>query len=498
MGLRGGSKGKKLGNDAFFCRSARYYFWIPMAILFSGFIYVMNELRTNGPCKINSYSSVMRYGQPENVWTGDLRTLDVAWNGLCFGSPPEKLRVAVFSKKWPVGGAPGGMERHALTLHTALARRGHEIHVYTVPADGSISGKKDMVQGGLHVHFVQNNLGRLNCSAAWENLARVGHVDVVHSESVALPHYRAKEVPNLAATWHGIGYEALHSELIQDLLRKPGESRSAEIEHSMGERLPRLLDEIRFFPSYKHHVPISDYAGEVLRNIYQIPSENVHIILNGVDEHKFRPDPALGAAFRAEFGVPSNATLVMGVAGRLVKDKGHPVLFQAFSEIRKAYKGVYLVIAGAGPWEERYKEFAPNAVVVGAMNPARLAAFYNALDVFLNPTLRPQGLDLTLLEAMQCGKPLLASRFPSITRSVIVSPDFGYTFHPNVGSLIKEIQAVIGDGPHELRRKGRSCRVYAARMFTASKMASAYERLFLCLKNESYCQYPLSFDCPDS
>lgn len=475
--------------------------WMAAVLVASGFLYVGMEFRTkDATCTNSAESSLMRPGIDrfeKDSWSGDLRTLEVAWNRLCFGpaTTSEKLRLAVFSKKWPVGGVPGGMERHALTLYKALAARGHEIHVYTATGNGI--APEDLIEGGLRVHFVQNEAGKLEWSRAWRLLESSGiPFDAVHSESVALPHWKAKEVPNLAVTWHGIAYEALHSELLQDLIRKPGELRSQETNRSMAERIPRLLDEIRFFPSYRQHVPISDYAGDVLLNIYQIPTENVHIILNGIDEQNFTPNRALGTEFRRKIGVPANATMVMGVAGRLVRDKGHPILFEAFSQIKEENPGVFLLVAGSGPWEERYRELAPNVKVLGAMAPSDLAGFYNALDIFLNPTLRPQGLDLTLMEAMLCGKPLLASRFPSITRSVIVSHDYGYTFAPNVASLIANLRSVIGDGAQELQRKGRLCRGYAARMFTATKMASAYERLFLCMKSESYCRYPLPTDCP--
>lgn len=472
---------------------------IAAALVASGFGYVVMEFRTKDWAYNSAEFGLASPANGEfdkNSWSGDLRTLEVAWNRLCFGRPvaSEKLRLAVFSKKWPAGGVPGGMERHAFTLYRALAARGHEIHVYTATGNG-VKGE-DVVEGELRVHFVQNEAGRLDWSRAWKLLESSGiQFDAVHSESVALPHWKAKDVPNLAVTWHGIAYEALHSELLQDLIRKPGEIRTPETEKSMAERIPRLLDEIRFFPRYRQHVPISDYAGDVLLNIYQIPTENVHIILNGIDEQNFRPNAALGAEFRLKIGVPPNATMVMGVAGRLVRDKGHPILFEAFSQIRKENPGVYLLVAGAGPWEDRYRELAPNVKALGSMDPSDLAAFYNALDIFLNPTLRPQGLDLTLMEAMHCGKPLLASRFPSITRSVIVSHDYGYTFAPNVASLVSTLRSAISDGSRELQRKGRLCRDYAARMFAATKMASAYERLFLCMKNEAYCRYPLPTDC---
>ncbi|KAJ7554226.1 hypothetical protein O6H91_06G132000 [Diphasiastrum complanatum] len=445
-------------------------------------------------------SSKQERGQNEHrkPWSGDLRELETSWNRLCFGPPPEKLTMALFVKKWPVGGVPGGLERHALTLHTVLANRGHEVHVYTIPADGS--PPKDVDDGGLHVHFLPpNSGGSFDYNVAWEKFLdrnKTLPFDVVHSESVALPHWRARDVPNLAASWHGIAYEIIHSTVVQDLIRKPGEARSDDLQKSLSEHLFRLADEVKFFHSYKHHVATSDYVGDVLRTIYEIPLENVHIIVNGVDETRFRPDPIKGAAFREKYGIPPNAKLVMGAAGRLVRDKGHPILFEAFSEILLKHTGIYLLVAGDGPWGDKYRELEPFAKMLGPMTPLELAEFYNAIDIFVNPTLRAQGLDHTLLEAMQCGKPLLATHFSSITRSVIVSKDVGYTFSPNVGSLVRTMENVIKDGNKVLKQKGEKCLDYASLMFTASKMGTAYERLFLCMKNERYCHYPQPTDCP--
>ncbi|URD96808.1 Glycosyl transferases group 1 [Musa troglodytarum] len=130
---------------------------------------------------------------------------------------------------------------------------------------------------------------------------------------------------------------------------------------SLAESIYKVLSEIRFFRSYAHHVAISDSTGEMLRDVYQIPSGRVHVILNGVDEDKFAPDTRVGDAFRAEIGVPGGAALVMGVAGRLVKDKGHPLLFEAFSKLVSRHPNVYLVVAGSGPWAQRYADLGPTS-----------------------------------------------------------------------------------------------------------------------------------------
>ncbi|PIA59729.1 hypothetical protein AQUCO_00400554v1 [Aquilegia coerulea] len=440
------------------------------------------------------------------TWSGDLRSAEFAWNRLPFSNdnpPPVSLKIAVFSRKWPIGSTPGGMERHALTLYTALARRGHQVHVYTSPPDDQVGTNTvtDDIPGSPvtspQIHYHEGEPGRWKYNLAWslfndENQREP--FDVVHSESVALPHWLAREVPNLAVSWHGIALEALQSNIYQDLARLPGEPMLPSFNAGLQGVVPKILNEIRFFKSYAHHIAISDSCGEMLRDVYQIPSKRVHVILNGVDQDDFVHDIDLGNAFKAKFGVPKNATLVLGVAGRLVKDKGHPLLHEAFSKLLKKHSGVYLVVAGSGPWQQRYKDLGTQVIVLGSMRPGELKGFYNSIDIFVNPTLRPQGLDLTLMEAMMSGKPVLASRFPSIKGSIVVNDEFGFMFSPNVESLLEALETVVEEGSEKLARRGKACSVYAASMFTAHKMALAYERLFLCIQNVTFCQYPLPID----
>ncbi|RWR89246.1 putative glycosyltransferase [Cinnamomum micranthum f. kanehirae] len=441
-------------------------------------------------------------------WPGDLLTTQFAWNHLSFmdkEAPPASLKIAVFSRKWPDSAAPGGMERHALTLHTALAHRGHRVHVFTSPPQQDpvttitttpegLTAPTGTASGYPQLHFHDGPPGRWRHNDAWaqfEEENRREPFDVVHSESVALPHWLARNVSNLAVSWHGIALESLQSSIYQDLARRPNEPMSPSFKESMSGVVIKILNEIRFFHSYAHHVAISDSSGEMLRDVYQIPSGRVHVILNGVDEEEFAPDVKLGKEFRAQHGVPQNASLVMGVSGRLVKDKGHPLLHEAFSKLMVKYPHVYLIVAGAGPWKQRYKDLGSRVIALGAISPAQLRSFYTSLDIFVNPTLRPQGLDLTLMEAMQCGKPILATRFPSIKGSIVVDDEFGHMFAPNIESLLESLEVVVKEGPERLAMRGKACREYASSMFTARKMALAYERLFLCIRNETFCKYPL-------
>lgn len=427
-------------------------------------------------------------------WAGDLREAEFSWNHLRFDDsrpPPEILKIAVFSRKWPVGSAPGGMERHALTLHSYLAARGHNVHVFT-SAPPVKTTTVDMTSSAVTVHYINAAPDHWKPEMAWllfKAEDSIASFDAVHSESVALPHRLAAELSNLAVSWHGIALEVFQSSIFQELTRPSDEEISPEFVKPFTERPMKILDEIRFFHSYSHHVAISDSSGEILRDVYQIPHRRVHVILNGVDDAQFTPDPALGRSFRSSIGVSEDASLVLGVAGRLVKDKGHPLLHEAFSRITGNHPDVYLVVAGSGPWAKRYADLGPRVASLGALPPSSLKAFYNGIDVFLNPTLRPQGLDLTLMEAMQCGIPVVATRFPSIKGSVLVDDEFGHMFAPNVDSLVSVLEKVAKEGRQRLSERGRKGRVYAKQMFAAGKMALAYERMFLCIKSERYCQY---------
>lgn len=437
----------------------------------------------------------------EAAWTGDLREAVFAWNRLKLADDERSLvtlKIAVFSRKWPTSTTPGGMERHAHTLHTAMARRGHEVHIFTSPIDESEStttrqaSQESQVTSPI-VHWHEGEPDKWRYNKAWEQFQEENQsrpFDVIHSESVALPHWLARKVPNLVVSWHGIALESMQSSIYQDLARKPNEPISPVFNQSLQGVIPKVLNEIRFFKNYAHHVAISDSCGEMLRDVYQLPNKRVHVIVNGVNQEDFVQESGLGHEFRSRIGVPSNASLVLGVAGRLVKDKGHPLLYEAFSKLRLTHPNVYLIVAGSGPWQQRYKELGPQVIVLGSMNPTELRGFYNAIDIFVNPTLRPQGLDLTLMEAMMSGKPVMASRFPSIKGTIVVDDEFGFMFSPNAESLYESLEKVVDEGAGRLSERGKACKEYATSMFTAKKMALAYERLFLCIKNQTFCMYP--------
>ena len=110
-----------------------------------------------------------------------------------------------------------------------------------------------------------------------------------------------------------------------------------------------MIEEVKFFRDYAHHAATSDHVGNVLKRIYVIPEEQVHIIGNGVDE-EYMPDSSWGEDFRRKVGALKNETLVIGMAGRLVKDKGHLLMFEALKQVFMESESFREIVAGAVVW----------------------------------------------------------------------------------------------------------------------------------------------------
>ncbi|CAK7331394.1 unnamed protein product [Dovyalis caffra] len=479
--------------------SFRCFCFIIVLLSAFSFLSFLFWCQCSSSCYYSSQIILQKENQPIN-----LLSFPLAWNRLSFPSkPPSKyLKIALFVKKWPHRSHAGGLERHALTLHLALAKRGHELHIFTASLSNSSFPRYPM--SNLYFHLSKPTAaGYLDQALVWKQFQTQNSTgkafDIVHTESVGLLHTRSRNLTNLSVTWHGIAYETIHSDIIQELLRNPDEQQA----YALTERITKVVEEVKFFPNYAHHVATSDHAGDILRRIYMIPEERVHVILNGVDEEIFKPDPAKGKSFKQKFGVVESRSLVLGMAGRLVKDKGHPLMFEALKQMLVENgtfrENTIVLIAGDGPWGARYRDLGANTLILGPLEQAQLASFYNAIDIFVNPTLRAQGLDHTLLEAMLSGKPVMSTRVASITGSVIVSTEVGYTFSPMVVSLKNALYRVWEDGRRGLEKKGQAARQRGLQLFTATKMAAAYERLFLCISNdnrktEDYCQYQSPFN----
>jgi glycosyltransferase involved in cell wall biosynthesis len=146
-----------------------------------------------------------------------------------------------------------------------------------------------------------------------------------------------------------------------------------------------------------------------------------------------------------------------------------------------------LLIVGDGPClGNLMRHWQVRAVPVGSRRHDDMPWFYNAMDVFINPTARHQGFDLTTLEAMLCGTPVLVSDI-NTAREVLTA---GATFFElgNVEDLVRRVRALAGS-PEEARRMGGQARRLANRLFTKERMLDQVEAIFYAAATDEKSAY---------
>lgn len=173
----------------------------------------------------------------------------------------------------------------------------------------------------------------------------------------------------------------------------------------IGDLLARMMRRVDAF------IAISDEIRDgLLRD--GVPAERIHRISNFVEPGVFYP-PAPGEKVRlkAAFGYEGR-TLVL-FAGRLVPRKGVEYLLRAWKAVVSGFPEARLLILGDGPLQEELEKCATDLGISGSARFAgrvdNVPEYLRAADVFVLPSLQ-EGLPNSLLEAMACGLPVVATK----------------------------------------------------------------------------------------
>lgn len=178
---------------------------------------------------------------------------------------------------------------------------------------------------------------------------------------------------------------------------------------------PKYLRVRRLFGRFVHgFVAVSEEIRAWLVERVGVPATRVRRICNGVDTARFRPQPAARARLPASIATPE--TIVIGSVTRFTDIKDPLNLVRAFVACRGELAGrgvkVALVMAGDGPLLAQARSeldaagCANDAWLPGARDD--VADLMAAFDVFALGS-RREGISNTVLEAMACGVPVVAS-----------------------------------------------------------------------------------------
>lgn len=175
----------------------------------------------------------------------------------------------------------------------------------------------------------------------------------------------------------------------------------------------------------------------------QVPPAKRVFIPNGVDAVRCIPvSEDRKQNLRAELSLPQQGTLVV-YAGRLVPEKRVDSLLKVWGDVGSKFPAAHLVIVGEGSQESLLKDMqVPSVQFTGQVDNA--IPYLQAADLFVLPS-STEGLSNSMLEAMSCGLPVLATRVGGAP-DVIQHEVSGFLIPPDdVDALRRGLEVLLED-----------------------------------------------------
>ncbi len=376
------------------------------------------------------------------------------------------LRIGYYT---PTPGGMGGKERHLLALIDHF-RASHHISVFCDPADAGNLFHAELGARGLRAEIIDGRViekkGTLLPSA--KNLPLIlrargvlaaARLDVIHFHGGRLGFMYG---PIVAGWLAGIPRRILTAHSLVE--------ERAPVQRWIEGRLLRRVDAI---------VAISEAVKEDLVSKKAAVRENVMVIPNGIDAAEFQISARARSAARAALGVPDESPVV-GMVGRLDPAKGVDLLIRAAAVMRRQVPHLRIVLIGAGPAENDIQRLARAHAVsdivyfAGYRKDAR--QLMHALDLLVLAS-RHEGQSLSLLEAMACGKAVVAANVGGIP-GVLLDGVTGLLFpSENAAALAHAVVKLLAD-PKKREEMGRAGRRRVERDFSQAEMLERTAALY--------------------
>ncbi len=231
-------------------------------------------------------------------------------------------------------------------------------------------------------------------------------------------------------------------------------------------------------------IAVAEPHGEFLVDFEKFPESKVRVIQNGVDTDRFRPRTH-STAIRRELGVDPTTPLV-GILAALRPEKNHELFLTAAKRIRAACPEAHFVVIGDGPERPTIKRLAQELGLFDPESPEGsslhllgnrddVPAVLAALDV-LTLTSHNEANPVSILEAMSCGLPVVATDVGSVSESVI-QDETGYLVPPgNEVQLARRVIELV-NVPLHAQALGMAGRLRVIERSSLEVMVEGYERL---------------------
>jgi len=286
---------------------------------------------------------------------------------------------------------PGGVKRHVLGLYKEFKRRGIKTKIIVPRRNWRENYGQNVILLGTSfpINFVgsRSDLDVNFNPLAVERIFKKEKFDVLHFHNFSVPS--ALQILTSPSISNTLNVLTLHSNL-----------RGSKFL----EKFPSLIYLFNKICQWKVDgvIGVASLVLETFKN-YKGPKI---LIPNGVDLEEFNPKVPPLKKF-------SNDKINILFVGRIEEKKGLIYLLNAYKILEKKFKNLRLIIIGEGDLKKECQDYArennlKEVHFEGKKVERELVSYYNNCDIFCSPAIFGESFGIVLLEAMACGKPVVA------------------------------------------------------------------------------------------
>jgi len=380
------------------------------------------------------------------------------------------LDDADYSKKY----RHGGTETVAYNLAMNIAKRGHEVHIFTTSfnVNDSISKYENIT---IHRYGTILKFKNANFSLNIFRKPLKYQLDIIHAHAnyppadlAALIYAKKKNIP-MVVTLHGLpdeNYDRFLQKLLKSFYSK--------------FLLQGLLNNAEFI--------ISPSSGLIKESEFLTKTRGkVIVIPNGISLAEYKISNTLEEC-RNILKLPIDKKIILYL-GALEPYKGVDVLIKSMPKIIKQIQDVKLIIAGTGKMDDELKNLANKLKVeryiqfVGFVKESLKPFYYKSAEIFVLPSIsRLECFGIVNLEAMACGTPVIASRITGIPE-IVENGKNGLLVPPKDSEALADAIIYLLENEEVRKKMGENGRMKVEN-YSWERIAEDTERIY----NEVLCE----------